>query len=119
MAAAEWTPPDIPEQSWQPPAGGQPSPPAAGAGKSQTLAIVSMIVGILSLCCGYTFLPGLIAIILGFMARGKASKDPAHYGGGGFALVGIICGVLSFLLGIIVIILYFLGFAASLMGNMR
>lgn len=115
MAQAEWTPPPVPESNWQEPASGNPPPPpAAGAGQSKTLAIVSLIVGILSLCCGYLFLPGLAAIVTGFMARGKASKDPANYGGGGLALGGIICGGISLVLGVVVIIMYLLGFAAML-----
>jgi hypothetical protein len=111
MAQSDWTPP---------PAGGagfqQPGAPAP-AGQSSTLAIVSLVVGILSIfCCGW-FIPGIVAIVLGFMARSKASKDPAHYGGGGLALGGILTGVFSLILGVIVVILYFLGFAASLMNG--
>jgi len=73
-----------------------PPPPAAAAGQSKTLAIVSLILGILglTLCCG-AVLPSLIAIVTGFMARSKASNDPAHYGGGSLALVGLITGVLG------------------------
>jgi hypothetical protein len=116
MAQAEWTPPPVPESSWQPEGGQGPQPPAA-AGQSSTLAIISLVVGILSLCCGYIFIPGIAAIVLGFMARGKASKDPAHYGGSGLALGGIICGVLSIFLGIILIVLYLFGFAAAIMNR--
>jgi hypothetical protein len=88
--------------------GGQqfsPPPAAAAGGQSQTLAIISLVVGILSLCCGYTFIVPIIAIVLGFMARGKANNDPANYGGAGLALGGIITGALALLLGIVLIIL--------------
>ena len=93
------------------------SPPAAG-GQNQTLAIISLVVGILSLfCCGW-FIPGIAAIIMGFMARSKANNDPANYGGAGLALGGIITGAISLVLGVIVVALYFLGFAAQLMQGM-
>lgn len=123
IAAAEWKPPAINDpgpqvENMQNPQFSQGGPPPA-AGPNQTLAIVSLVVGILSLLCCTAFIPGIVAIVLGFMARGKANSDPMNYGGAGLALGGIICGALSLLGGLIVIVLYFLGFAASMMGNMR
>lgn len=88
---------------------------AAPAGQNQTLAIISLVVGILSLFCCAWFVPGLAAVVMGFLARGKANSNPAQYGGAGFALGGIITGGISLILGLIVVVLYFLGFAASLM----
>ncbi len=116
---AEWTPPPAPDPSWQNQEIGantpfQP-PPAGVGGENKTLAIISLVTGILSLfCCGW-FIPGIVAIVLGFIAKGKATSDPANYGGAGLALGGIITGAISLVLGVIVVILYFLGFAASLM----
>src|SRR5688572_13131984 len=102
IAQAEFNPPA--QSNMQNPQNfGQSAPPAAG-GQSQTLAIISLIVGILSLCCGYTFIVPIIAIVLGFMARGKANNDPANYGGAGLALGGIITGAIALVLGVIVII---------------
>lgn len=123
MATADKTPsPAAADNDWQKESMQnpqyQPGSAAPAAGQNQTLAIVSLVVGILSLFCCAWFIPGIVAIILGFVARGKANSDPANYGGAGLALGGIICGALSLLLGIIVAILYFLGFAASMMGNM-
>lgn len=123
MATADKTPtPAAADKDWQKESMQnpqyQPGSAAPAAGQNQTLAIVSLVVGILSLFCCAWFIPGIVAIILGFVARGKANSDPANYGGAGLALGGIICGALSLLLGIIVAILYFLGFAASMMGNM-
>ena len=111
MAEAEWTPPDIPEQSWQAPIGGQAPPPAAGSGKSQTLAIVSLVSGILSVVCCFSILTGPIGAILGFMARGKAAKNPTQYGGAGLALGGIILGILGTFVGIGQLIYLILNFA--------
>jgi Domain of unknown function (DUF4190) len=121
-AAPEWTPPPAIEPSYQQEPMQNPSftPAPAAGGPSQTLAIVSLVVGILGLtvCCG-SFVPSVVAIVLGFMAKGKASNDPANYGGSGLALGGIITGVLGLLLGVVIVALYFLGFLAGLMGNMR
>ncbi|MGH9948466.1 MAG: DUF4190 domain-containing protein [Pyrinomonadaceae bacterium] len=114
IAQAEFNPPVIPESNMQNP---QFTPPAVG-GQSQTLAIVSLVIGILSLCCGYTFIVPIIAIVLGFVARGKANSDPANFTGGGLALGGIITGAVALLLGIVVIILnVVMGFGGAMLQN--
>lgn len=118
--AAEWTPPPAIEPSWQNQDAGlaSASQPSAGeAGQSKTLAIVSLVVGILSLFCCNWFLFGIGAIVTGFIAKSKATDDPANYAGRGLALGGIITGVVSMILGIIVWILYFFGFLAGIIGN--
>ena len=112
MAQTDWTPPPAGGAGYQQ-AG---KPPAAAGGQSSTLAIVSLVIGILSLCCGYTFIFPIIAIVLGFMARGKANSDPANYGGGGLALGGIICGFLALVVGVIGIIFYFV-FGIAMLAN--
>ena len=121
-ATPEWTPPPAIEPSYQnqePMQNPSFTPSTAGAGPNQTLAIVSLVVGILgfTLCCGF-FVPSIVAIVLGFMARGKAASDPANYGGSGLALGGIITGALGLLLGVVFVALYFLGALASVIGNM-
>lgn len=106
----EWAPPPAPEASWQNQEIGSNtpfSPPPAGTeGQNKTLAIVSLVLGILgvTICCG-GLIPSIAAIITGFMARGKANSDPAQYGGGSLAMWGIITGIAGLVLGIIVIIL--------------
>ena len=73
---------------------------AAGAGQNKTLAIVSLVLGILSfLCCGL-FIPALAAVVTGFMARSKANSNPNSYGGSGLATVGLILGIVSILGGV-------------------
>lgn len=121
LAQVESTPaPEAQESNWQ---DNQMQNPqfqnAAPAGPNQTLAIISLVTGVLSLFCCAWFIPGLAAVIMGFLARSKAKNNPAQYGGAGFALGGIITGAISLVIGAIVAILYFLGFAASLMqqGN--
>lgn len=111
-SSAEWTPPAAPVAGWQDQSIGENTPfqpPVAGTGvQSKTLAIVSLVLGILglTLCCG-TVLPSLVAIITGFMARGRASKDPANYGGAGLALGGLITGILGLLFSIAYLIFVF------------
>ena len=90
-----------------------------GGQQSKTLAIVSLVVGILGItvCCG-GILPNLIAIVLGFMARGKANNDPINYGGAGLAMGGIITGVLGLLVGIglWIFAIFFNGMALMMQG---
>lgn len=114
-AKPEWTPPPAIEPSFQNQEHMQnPSftPTPAGAGPNQTLAIVSLVAGILGLtvCCG-ALVPSLVAVVLGFMARGKANNDPANYGGAGLALGGLITGVIGLIGSIIVLIYVLLNFA--------
>ena len=94
------------------------SPPPA-AGQNKTLAIISLVCGILGLtvCCG-SFIVSLVGLILGFMAKGKANSDPAHYGGSGLALGGIITGALGLIGSLIAVIIYFF-YAAAIMSQMR
>lgn len=119
LAQAEWTPPAAQESSMQNPQNFGQSPAAPAAGQSSVLAIVSLVSGILglTLCCG-TFIVPLVAVITGFMARGKANSDPINYGGAGLAMGGIIAGVLGLVGGIIVWILYVFYFAA-IMATMQ
>lgn len=116
-AQAEWTPPPAPVSNTpntpmqqNPP---MPPPPGAAAGQSKVLAIVSLVSGIagLTICCG-SFIPSLVGLVLGFMARGKANSNPAEYGGAGLAMGGIITGALGLVGGVIAWIVYVFYFAA-------
>jgi hypothetical protein len=102
----EWTPPPAPVSNWQDQGLGANTPfqpPAVGAGQDQTLAIVSLVCGILSIClCG--LLAGIPAIITGFMARNKINENPALYGGGGMALAGMILGGISIVFTVLYLI---------------
>lgn len=78
--------------------------PLPGAEPNKTLAIVSLVCGILSLtCCG--IITGIAAIVTGFIARKKATEDPANFAGSGLAMAGIIMGAISILLTILFVIL--------------
>jgi hypothetical protein len=117
LARAEFNPPSTPESNMQNPQNfGAP----AAAGQSQTLSIVSLILGIagLTICCGW-FIPSVVALILGFMARGKANSNPAQYGGAGLALGGIITGAIGIIGSIIVAIYVILNFAVIMASMPR
>ncbi|NOT48570.1 MAG: DUF4190 domain-containing protein [Acidobacteria bacterium] len=124
-APFEPTPPveasaSAPIQNWEPKPM-QNAPVSGPQGQNKTLAIVSLVAGILgvTICCG-TIVPSLVAIITGFMARGKASSDPSAYGGGGLALGGLITGVLGLLGGIAYLIfIFFFGGMQLLMQGAR
>lgn len=75
------------------------SPPS----RNQTLAIVSLVTGILGLVlCGGLLSP--IAVITGFMARKRANADPIHFGGAEIALVGLILGIIGSVVLILVLL---------------
>ncbi len=64
--------------------------------RRDTLGLLSMIVGILGLvfsfCCTFlSLVPGIIAIVCGFIARNQGQK---------YALSGIILGILAIITGI-------------------
>jgi uncharacterized membrane protein len=75
-------------------------PQGAPQGQNQTLPIVSLVLGILSLCCYIAPITGLAAFITGYMGRNNAANNPQMYGGSGLALAGMIVGGIFFLLGI-------------------
>ena len=50
-------------------------------------------------------------MIAGFMARSKASNDPANYGGAGLALGGLITGVIGIIGSLVVLVYVILNFA--------
>ncbi len=93
--------PAAPPAQWQP----QPMNAAQQFGAfpmtmspNQTLAIVSLGLGVSSLvigwCCYIGFLLGPAAIITGFIAMSQNNKNPEKYGGRGLAIGGIVTGAL-------------------------
>jgi hypothetical protein len=63
-------------------------PPAAG------LAVTSMVLGILSFV-GCSILTGIPAIITGHIAHNRSRKLPEQYGGGSYAIAGLVMGYVS------------------------
>ncbi|MCY7375145.1 MAG: DUF4190 domain-containing protein [Pyrinomonadaceae bacterium] len=118
LQQAEWTPPPAPDASWQNQELGANTPfqpPGAAAGQNQTLPIVSLVLGILSLCCYISPVTGIAALITGYLGMKNVNTDPAQYGGKTLAIVGMILGGLFFLVGIVywvfVLVIGFAGLA--------
>lgn len=114
----EWMPPPAPVSDWQNRSIGQDTPfqaPMAG-GQNQTLAIVSLVLGIISIPFCQFIAP--VAVVTGFMARKKAEENPNEYGGSELALAGIITGAIGTLLLVLVVIYIFVIFAALFGGGL-
>ncbi len=97
-AAQGWVAPD--ERPPMYPAFQAPPPPPYVRAPSQSLAVASMITGIVGLVVG-TFclgpLPGIVALVLGLVALNQIKKFPNKIGGKPFALIGVVLGSLSIL----------------------
>lgn len=90
------------------------------AKQTSTMAIVSMVTGIVGIVLGWNFVPflaSIIAVITGHMARKEIRNSNGTIEGDGMALAGLITGwamiVLS-VLGLILIFLFFGGILAFL-----
>lgn len=116
---ANWPTVEQPIQQWQPPAPPQPMSYQGIGPADQTLAIVSLSLGIGSLtigwCCSLGLLLGPAAMITGFISLSQIKNKPDAYTGRGFAIAGIVTGSV-FLLGYIVIMIIY--GAALFFGNM-
>jgi len=69
--------------------------------KNNTLAITSLVLGILSIL--FYFLTAIPGIITGHMARSKAKKMPELYEGKGMALAGLILSYIMLIISIAII----------------
>ena len=73
---------------WQP-----PPPPPRPRQQTQTLAVASMITGILGLVMGCLGpLPGIAAVVLGWMALSQIKKNPYTTSGKPMAIIGVVTG---------------------------
>lgn len=121
-APAVWNPPAAPDASWQNQEIGKDTPfqpPVAGAGGlNQTLPIVSLVLGILSVCCYVSPITGIAALITGYLGMKNVKNDPANYGGKTLALVGMILGGIFFLIGAAYYIIYILIYAGLIGASM-
>ncbi len=91
----EWTPPPTPVQGWQDQGLGANTPfqpPVAMQGQNQVLPIVSLVLGILSVCCYIGWLTGPAALITGYLGMKNVNNDPMQYGGKGMAIAGMVVG---------------------------
>ncbi len=73
------------------------SKPATTPAKTSTLAIVSLVFGIL----GLFFIGSLVGIITGHLARSEIRKSEGRLEGDALALTGLITGYIGFILAFI------------------
>ena len=121
---AEWTPPPAPDAAWQNQEIGSNTPfqppPVGTAGENKILPIISLVLGILSLCCYMSPITGLAALITGFLGLKNINNNPSAYGGKPLAIAGMILGGLFFLIGIVYwIFLLFFGGLSMIMDATR
>ncbi len=92
-----------------PPQYGAPVPPQGGVPpKTSGKAIASLVtglVGLLTICCGFLVVTSIVALVLGFLARKEIRASNGQLKGEGMALTGIITGVVGILMVIVTIIL--------------
>ena len=74
-----------------------PPPPAPTMPPAQGLAVASMITGIAGMVLGGCFgpLPGIAALIMGWVALSQHKKMPEKFGGKPYATAGVITGAIS------------------------
>ena len=112
-SAQAWTPPAAIEPSMQN-QGFDPKPPASGAsGLNKTLPIVSLVAGIVSLCCWLSPVTGIVALVTGYLGMKNVNNDPNSYGGKGLAIAGMVTGGILFVVGLAywIFIIFFNGLA--------
>jgi hypothetical protein len=78
-----------------------------GAQRDQTLATISLVLGIISIllvCCAGGVYLGLPAAIVGFIAMRNADNNPTRYAGRGMAIGGMVIGIITFLTSVFILI---------------
>jgi hypothetical protein len=91
--------------------GGYGAPQQFGAQRNG-MALGSMITGIVSMpltCCWIGGLTGIVAIVLGIMARKQIAESQGRQEGGGMATAGIITGAVAVVLFILMVLLWVTG----------
>lgn len=88
---------------------------------NQTLAIVSLCLGIGSVTIGWCCYIGVLlspaALITGFIALSQIKKDPQSYGGRGLAIGGVVTGLVYIAVVVLIVILYGAAIFLSLLGK--
>lgn len=98
-----------------------PPPPVQpyAVDKASGMAITALIFGILSFCC-CGFIAGIPALVLGFMENGKINRGASSAKGKWMAIVAIVLGIISVVMGCIQIIwVFFFGGMQVLQGMMQ
>jgi len=111
FTAGSPSPLSIPSK-WQP-----PPPPVTATGPSQSLAVASMVLGLVSItlgwCCSFGLVTAPTAIVLGIYALSQIRSQPNRNTGKPLAIVGIVTGGLYFVVLAVIILIYGLGILLS------
>ena len=113
-----WQPGGGPVQPWQQqaPIFGQPMGYGFPRGADQTLATISLVLGIISLvavCCYGGLWLGIPAAGIGFVALRNINSNPSQYGGRGLAIGGIVMGIVTAIITTIHIIVLIIAMLAG------
>lgn len=96
------------QEIYQPPFA-SPQPMMQTAGKDQTLPIISIISGVMSIflsfCCYLGVFIGPIALITGYVGMNNANKNPDVYDGKTLAIIGMITGGVGMAISILMLII--------------
>jgi hypothetical protein len=75
-----------------------------------------MVLGLVSLLAGggMLLIPGILALVLGYMARNQIRESGGRVRGDEFAIVGLITGGISLAIGLVICLMFFFGFGLSI-----
>jgi hypothetical protein len=93
-----------------------PAQVAYGGARTDGLAIGALIFGILSLVCSVGCLGVLLgpaAAITGFISRQRVTASGGTLGGGGYALAGMILGIVGFVASVLAFFFWSYSFTHS------
>lgn len=73
-----------------------------GMKKNHTLAIVSIVAGVMAIFCNICYIPPIVAIVTSIMAKKEIAKAPDQFEGEKLATWGMILGIAG-------AVIYFIG----------
>ena len=75
--------------------------PGYGAPKTSPLVIVSLVTGILGICCSTLFVLAIAALVTGFIGRKQIKESQGQLKGNGMAIAGLVLGAVGILIGLV------------------
>lgn len=76
--------------------------------RDQTLPTISLMLGIAAcflVCCAGGIWLGVPAAVLGFLGMKNADNDPSRYTGRGMAIAGMVLGIITFIISLMILVL--------------
>jgi hypothetical protein len=87
-----------------PPGGGYGAPQPGYGGQPQStsvMAIISLVVGILGICCTGWFVFSIAAAVLGYLGKKEIADSNGAKKGAGMATAGLVLGIIGIVLGVL------------------